>query len=63
MTMIILNCDKGGEYIKINQQRYQTAINFNMLSNNLLTRHFNHAPQFPFGFQPLQAIMMNDDEY
>ena len=32
---------------------------FNVLSNNSLARHFNHAPQFPFGFQSLQTIIGN----
>ena len=56
---IILNCDERTEQIKINQQRYQTATNFNLLTNNSLARNFNLALQFPFGFQFLQTTIGN----
>ena len=58
-VIIILNCDGRTEQIKMNQQRYQTASNFNLLTNNSLARNFNLAPQFPFGFQFLQTIIGN----
>ena len=56
---IITNCDERTEQIEINQQRYQTATNFNLLTNNSLTRNLNLAPQFPFGFQFLQTTIGN----
>ena len=43
----------------INQQTYQTATNYNMLTNNSLAQYFNHTPRFPFGFQSLQTIIVN----
>ena len=58
-VIMILNCDERTEQIKINQQRYQTATNFNLLTNNSFARNFNLAPQFPFGFQFLQSIIGN----